>query len=145
MNRRDFITLSGLAAGMVCTGGLLQACSSQKYISDYKVDGKKLIIKKTDFTFIKKEKRIQRKFVLIKPENTSFPIVVYQVGEAEYTALLLQCSHQGCELTAYETMLVCPCHGAEFNKKGEVTQGPADTNLKFFTTTNDDENIYIQL
>lgn len=145
MNRRNFIALSGLAVAGACTGGLFQACGTQKYVTNYKLDGRKLIIKKSDFNFVKKEKTIRKKFVLIKPDNASFPIVIYELAESEYTALLLQCSHQGCELTAYETMMVCPCHGAEFNKKGEVTQGPADTGLKFFKTTNDDENIYIQL
>jgi cytochrome b6-f complex iron-sulfur subunit len=41
--------------------------------------------------------------------------------------------------------MVCPCHAAEFNSKGEVTTGPAEINLKSFFTTTDNENIYIQL
>ncbi len=86
-----------------------------------------------------------RKFMLIKPENFQFPIAVYQLKENEYKALFLQCTHQGCELSPYETTMVCPCHGAEFNNRGEVTQGPAETNLKSFITTHDNENIYIQL
>jgi len=103
------------------------------------------LLEKVFEKIVKKGENIQQKFILLKPDNFQFPLVVYKLQENEYRALLLQCTHQGCELTPYETTMVCPCHGAEFNRKGEVTQGPADTNLKFFVTTQDDENIYIQL
>jgi hypothetical protein len=125
MERRTFIKNACAVAGM---GLLLQACNAHKYITDFSVSTDKIIIKKTAFTIVKKGATVQQKFILLKPEQFQFPIVVYK----------------GCELTPYETTLVCPCHGAEFNRKGEVTQGPADTNLKFFTTTQDDEHLYIQ-
>ena len=144
MERRKFIKNSCIAAG-VGVSWLLQACSTHKYITDFGVTSSNLRVKKSSFTILKKGECVQQKFILLKPDNFQFPLVVYKLRENEYQTLLLQCTHQGCELTPYETTMVCPCHGAEFNRKGEVTQGPADTNLKFFTTTQDDENIYIQL
>ncbi|HET6227776.1 MAG TPA: Rieske (2Fe-2S) protein [Bacteroidia bacterium] len=141
MERRTFIKNTCILAGM---SWFLQACSTHKYITDFTLASNRITVHKSSFTVIKKEKEIQQKFILLKPDNFQFPIVLYKLSENEYKALLLQCTHQGCELNAYETTLVCPCHGAEFNKKGEVTQGPADTNLKSFTTTQDNENIYIQ-
>jgi cytochrome b6-f complex iron-sulfur subunit len=144
MNRRNFIG----TACLVCTGAgiswLLQACTSHRYISDFTIAENKLTVKKTSFTLLKKEKAIQQKYVLLKPEQFQFPIALYKLNENEYQAVLLQCTHQGCELTAYENMMVCPCHGAEFNTKGKVTQGPADIDLKIFKTSHDQENIYIQ-
>lgn len=132
-----------MAAG-VGFSWLLQACTTHKYITDYNLTSSKITVRKSSFTVIKKGQNVQLKFVLLKPDTFQFPLVVYKLQENEYRTLLLQCTHQGCELTPYETTMVCPCHGAEFNRKGEVTQGPADTNLKFFETTQDDENIYIQ-
>lgn len=108
------------------------------------MNGNKLAIKKSAFTVVKKEKTIRQKYLLLKPEQVQFPVVLYKLNESEYKAVLLQCTHQGCELTAYETMMVCPCHGAEFNTKGEVIQGPAEVDLKTFVTTQDNEMIYIQ-
>jgi cytochrome b6-f complex iron-sulfur subunit len=143
MDRRKFIVSSCFACAGIGITWLLQACSSHKYVTNYSVTSNKLTIKKSEFTLIKKERPIQQKFLLIKPENFQFPIALYQLND-EYKALLLQCTHQGCELTPYETMMVCPCHGAEFNNKGEVKQGPAEVNLKSFITTHDNENIYIQ-
>lgn len=144
MNRRNFIGTTCLACTGIGISWILQACTSHRYITDYTIHEKKLTVKKSSFTVIKKEKAIQQKYILLKPEQVQFPIVVYKLNENEYKAVLLRCTHQGCELAAYETMMVCPCHGAEFNTKGEVTQGPAEINLTTFVTTQDTENIYIQ-
>lgn len=124
---------------------ILNACTSQKYTNNFTLKGNQLVVKKTEFTSIKKEKKSQLKFILIKPENLAFPIAIYKEGETNYKALLLQCTHQGCELNPHETTLVCPCHGAEFNTSGQVTQGPAEIDLKSFITSHDTEHIYIQL
>lgn len=141
MNRREFITTTCVGA---CAAWLLQSCSTHKYISDYSFTTTILTIKKTAFIIIKNGKEIQQRFVLVKPEIFQFPIVIYKLKEEVYKAMFLQCTHQGCELIAYDTMIVCPCHGAEFNVQGEVSQGPAEINLKSFVTTHDSENIYIQ-
>jgi cytochrome b6-f complex iron-sulfur subunit len=146
MERRDFIKSACLTcAGSIGAAWLLQGCTPQKYITNVSVKENKFVIKKSEFTVIKKEKTIQQKFILVKPDSIQFPIAIYKLNENEYKALYLQCTHQGCELSPHETMMVCPCHGAEFNSKGEVTTGPAETNLKSFLTTTDNENIYIQL
>lgn len=147
MNRRKFIKTSCLA----CTGSvigtlLLETCTSTKTIhSSQQTNNNQLVIKKSEFIVLKNDKTIHRKFIVVKSDNVSFPIAVYQIQDNIYNALLLQCTHQGCELSPYETTLVCPCHGAEFNPKGDVSQGPAEANLKSFLTTSDTENIYIQL
>ena len=47
----------------------------------------------------------------------------------------MQCTHQGAELQASGDMLQCPAHGSEFNNKGTVTNGPADTDLRTFPVT----------
>ncbi|MFN8230164.1 MAG: Rieske (2Fe-2S) protein [Bacteroidia bacterium] len=146
MERRDFIKSACLTCvGSIGAAWLLQACTPQKYITNVTVKESKLVIKKSEFAVVKKDKTVQQKFILVKLENTQFPIAIYKVNENEYKALYLQCTHQGCELSPHETMMVCPCHGAEFNPKGEVITGPAETNLKSFFTTTDNENIYIQL
>lgn len=146
MDRRNFIKSTCLACAS-STGimGLLQACKSTKHVTNFEYQQNKIIIHKSEFTTIKNEKTIQRKFIVIKSENLPFPIAIYKLNDNEYKASLLQCSHQGCELSPYETTMVCPCHGAEFDAKGEVTQGPAETPLKTFITTYDNNNIYIQI
>ncbi|MBL7888774.1 MAG: Rieske (2Fe-2S) protein [Bacteroidetes bacterium] len=146
MDRRDFIKSACLTcAGSIGAAWLLQSCSNHKYLTNVVVKDNKLVVKRSEFILLKKEKRIEQKFLIIKPESLSFPIALYKINGNEYKACYLQCTHQGCELSPHETMMVCPCHGAEFNPKGEVTNGPAETNLKSFLTSTDNENIYIQL
>lgn len=146
MDRRNFIKTTCL----VCASGIgamwiLNACSTSKQTSNFKYNQNKITIPKSEFITVKNNKSIQQKFILVKPESFPFPIALYKLSDTDYKASLLQCSHQGCELSPYETTMVCPCHGAEFNVKGEVTQGPAETNLKTFVTTYDNDNIYIQI
>lgn len=146
MERRAFIKSACLTcAGSIGAAWLLQSCTSQKYVSSVAVNENKITVKKKEFTVIKKGKSVEQKFLLIKLDVLQFPIAVYKINDNDYKALYLQCTHQGCELSPYETTMVCPCHGAEFNSKGEVTTGPAEINLKSFFTTTDNENIYIQL
>ncbi len=146
MNRRDFIHTSCVAcAASIGVLSLLQSCTTNKYVSNIKIEQNKLSVKRTEFTVVKKGKAIQQKFIILKPENSPFPIALYQLPNDEFKALYLQCSHLGCELNAFETTLVCPCHGAEFNTNGEVTQGPAIIPIKTFVTSSDAENVYIQL
>ena len=146
MQRRDFIKTTCVACvGTFAVSAFLSACKSAKYITNFTNENKKLSIKKSEFIVVEKGKEKALKYILLKPTELQFPIVVYKVNDTEYKTVFMQCSHQGCELNAYETTLVCPCHGAEFNTRGQVTQGPAETDLKTFVTTHDNEIIYIQL
>jgi cytochrome b6-f complex iron-sulfur subunit len=82
---------------------------------------------------------------LIRHESLAFPICIYKVSDTEYISLYMECTHQGCELNAYQAQLVCQCHGSEFDTKGGVLQGPADAPLKQFKTEVYDQNIYIKI
>ena len=145
MERREFIkTTCAVCIGTMALASFIAACKSSKYISSFTEENKKIVIKKSEFVIVKRGKEKQLSHITLKPAGLQFPIAVYKTGN-EYKALYTQCTHQGCELTAYDAALVCPCHGAEFNTRGNVTQGPAETDLKTFATTHDNENIYIQL
>ena len=88
---------------------------------------------------------MQRKYVLLKSDKFNFPICIFKIGEDTYSALLMECTHNGCELQPQGDNLLCPCHGSEFSNKGVVQNPPAEENLKTFTIKTDNENIYIQL
>jgi len=47
----------------------------------------------------------------------------------------MRCPHQGEELQVFGDRLECPAHGSEFNNKGIVQNGPADSNLRTFPVT----------
>lgn len=58
--------------------------------------------------------------------STNEGIYVTRQGGA-WLALEQTCPHQGCPVTwqASRARFVCPCHGSEFNRLGEVVQGPS--------------------
>ena len=146
MNRKEFIKTCGYA----CLGGtalltLLQSCVGTHYFAQTSFEENRILIKKTEFLKTEKERIAERKFVLVKTEKFGYPIGVYKINDNEYSALLMQCTHKGCELQPQGNYLVCPCHGSEFNNNGVVQNPPAEQNLKTFITSTDDENIYIYL
>lgn len=90
-----------------------------------------------------KDKKVERKYVLLKSEKFDFPICVFKLSEENYSALLMECTHKGCELHNQGEFLVCPCHGSEFSNKGVVQNPPADQNLKTFSVKTDIDHIYV--
>lgn len=145
MDRKTFIKTCGLA----CLGGaalttVLQSCAGNHYVNASENNARMLSIKKTDFEKPGKNGPVKKPYVLVKPASSAFPICIYHLGEEKYSALLLECTHSGCELQAHGDFLVCPCHGSEFSKLGVVQNPPAEQNLKTFKVTSDHENIYLQ-
>lgn len=146
MDRKEFIKTCGFA----CMGGavltaLLQSCASTNYFALTTFENNRITIKKTEFVKIEKNKTVERKYVLIKTDKYNFPIGIYKISENNYSALLMQCTHKGCELNPHGNYLICPCHGSEFTNKGIVQNPPAEQNLQTFKTSSDIENIYIHL
>lgn len=141
MERRDFIrNCSLLCASVAGLSMLLPGCGSIHYVSST-VEQNKVKLSKSEFI---DEKKIERKFVVVRSEKAQFPICLYKRTD-EYVAVYMQCTHQGCELQPNKTSLVCPCHGSEFSTEGKVMSPPADKDLKQFKVITDNENIYIEL
>jgi cytochrome b6-f complex iron-sulfur subunit len=86
-----------------------------------------------------------RSHLLVKPKESGFPILLRKRADSSYDAVLLRCTHQGCEVGIEGQGLACPCHGSEFSLEGKVTRGPAEKNLHSFKITEDDEHVYIWL
>ena len=146
MERRTFLRNCAIGcAGTAAIISTLESCGTAAYYAKATTNGNRLIIPKSEFVVIKGDKLTQRKYVLIRPQGSQFPVSVYRQDENTYTALLMECTHKGCELNAHASNLVCPCHGSEFSTTGAVLSPPADQNLKTYAVTSDQENIYIQL
>lgn len=146
MNRKEFIKNCSVAClGTSAIIALLQGCASSAYYAKSEMNDNLVSIRKSEFIQIKNEKQISRKYVVIKNDKYTFPIVIYKISEDTYSALLMECTHKGCELQPQGSFLVCPCHGSEFSNQGVVQNPPAERNLQSFTVTSDDENIYLHI
>lgn len=146
MNRKEFLT----TCGMSCLGGtalalFLQSCSGAIYYAQNSVSNNKVVIRKSEFLRADGDATELRQFVLVRLQQSRYPICVYRLSDTEYSAVLMECTHKGCELRPSGDFLMCPCHGSEFSNTGVVQNPPAEKNLHVFTTSTDNENIYLQL
>ena len=102
-------------------------------------------INKNDFKIQQKGGSAYSSFIIVRNDALKYPICVYRINEQEYSALWMKCTHQGAELQASGDVLQCSAHGSEFNNKGEVRNGPANTALKTFPVTVTNNEILIDL
>ena len=145
MQRRGFIKNTCLT----CIGGGLAAsiasgCKSVHYVNSL-VETNRLTLKKSEFTYLRKEQIRYRTWVILKSPGIPFPIGVFRADEDHFYASYLECTHQHCEVEPEGKFLKCPCHGSEFDSQGKLQQGPAEADLKSFAVETDSDNLYILL
>lgn len=138
MDRRAFIRTCGYA----CIGGLglavtLQSCTGTKMIAGT-LSGSALVVDRSAFELEKNGEKTYRKYIVVHNDQLQAPICVYRFGENDYTALYMQCTHQGAELQVFGDKLQCPAHGSEFSNRGIVENGPATAPLRTFPVLTDD-------
>jgi len=67
------------------------------------------------------------KFPFNRNKEIAFVENFIVVNEPESTHVYsAHCTHLGCEINEFkEGKFVCPCHGSEYSKSGDVLRGPA--------------------
>lgn len=145
MDRRGFLRSCGYA----CLGGIglaaaLQSCNTSKMISGT-ISGTFLVVDRSAFVTVKDGETLYRKYVVVHNDELKFPVCVYRLSETDYTALYMQCTHQGAELQAFGDRLQCPAHGSEFSNRGQVESGPATSPLRSFPVTIEPNELKIAL
>jgi Rieske Fe-S protein len=135
MDRKQFIKtctfgcLTGLAALTA-----LQSCSSTKVLNK-EITGSDILVPISDFEIKNNSGTSFKKYLVVQNNNLQFPICIYRFDAVTFTALLMECPHQGAELQVFGDKLQCAAHGSEFSNKGAVESGPADTALRQFPIT----------
>ena len=125
MRRHEFLKRCvAFTAGVACLDLGLSGCAPLPY-AGYLTEGSALIVNKADFG--------ENEFVLLKVDALPAPIFVAKHTENEYTAILLKCTHRGCQVQPAGEILECPCHGSRYTHAGKVIRGPAPENLTHFT------------
>ena len=122
-SRREFIKKSAtVIAGCCCLGAtqLLTSCKSTIYVNALE-SGNALKINKKDF--------LDQNYIVVNSKSLSSPVYLKREKD-EFKALSMHCTHKGCTVKPAGSIMVCPCHGAEFSNEGKVLGGPARENLK---------------
>lgn len=145
MKRREFI-VSSCSACLAATAltGVLSSCNATKYIAG-RLNQDGLIVDAEDFTFKQNGKVAYRPYIIVRNEELKFPVCIYRFSESDYSALWMQCAHQGAEVQVAGSYLQCPAHGSEYDNRGHVTNGPATSDLKTFPVTVTNNQLFIDL
>jgi Rieske Fe-S protein len=143
MDRKEFIIKTCAACiGAASFSTVLSSCAATQFSSGrLTADG--ILIDAREFAI--KGKRKYLSYLIVRNEALLFPICVYRFNENDYSALWMQCQHQGAELNVAGDYLQCPAHGSEYNNRGGVTNGPADRDLRTFRVTVNKNELFIDL
>lgn len=145
MKRRKFIKNGcQVCLSASALAGLLTSCSSTKYISG-KLNENGMLLSVDDFKIIQNGKISYRPYLVVRNDDLKFPICVYRFSEQDYSALWMQCAHQGAEVQVSGSYLQCPAHGSEYDNRGRLTNGPATSDLRTFPITLSGNQIFIDL
>ena len=146
MTRKEFMRLCGASClAMIAMPLFAEEPAKQVQTQEQEHPENKITVAKQEFVRQKKDKIIYRKYIIVTNAISQYPIVLYRFDENEYAALLMQCTHQGAELSVQGDMLTCNAHGSEFSNRGVVLNGPAEHNLITYNVTSDETNIYISI
>ena len=145
MDRREFIKNSCTAClSTAVIGTVISSCAATRYISGtLGKDG--LFVDSNEFVTKQNGKTIYRSFIIVRNDSLQYPVCVYRFNDNEYSALWMQCTHQGTELQASGDRLQCTAHGSEFDNKGSVKTGPADRSLRSFPVTVSNNQLFIDM
>ncbi len=75
---------------------------------------------------------------IVDPTN-GFDVIVVRTSDTTFATLSNVCTHQGClvNFNAALQLLVCPCHGSEFDLTGAVKHSPAVVPLRTYPNSFD--------
>lgn len=138
MNRRDFVqSLPALSTGLFAGASslTLAACGGVPYLAP-RGAGNRLVVSAA---------QVPETGALLQRPGLEHPVFLRRNERGEYIALLVRCTHQGCQPDPVGDRFVCPCHGSEFDLEGAVLQGPAERPLARYRVTREGEELVITL
>ena len=142
MERKEFIQKCCLAgAGVIIGSTFLPSCTPLHYVTS-ELNENKLTIPLSEFNIDSEKGNKRHKYIIVESKKLGFPICLIEEA-TNYSAFLMACTHQACELNIGGGQFTCPCHGSEFSMTGKVIQGPATNALKSYKTETDETNVYI--
>ncbi|HYE55442.1 MAG TPA: Rieske 2Fe-2S domain-containing protein, partial [Chitinophagaceae bacterium] len=145
MKRRTFLKHSCTAC-IAATGlaALMPSCKPGQFVQG-RLNNDGVLLDVDDFKIRSGAGQSYRLYVVVRNDHLKFPICVYRFSETDYSALWMECMHQGAEVNVVGSYLQCPAHGSEYDSRGRVTNGPAESNLRAFPVTVHNDQLFIDL
>ena len=146
MTRKEFLEQTAQHAALLALAGcggaaLLTSCTSIRYVSGTEsstANRNTVSVPLAEFT--------ESAFVVIRKGGKLFtPVYLSKHADGTFSALVMKCTHKGCEVRPAGDLLICPCHGSEFTNTGKVLSSPATENLNSFRTSFDAVSVTVHL
>jgi Rieske Fe-S protein len=137
--RRDFLKTIGGALAAAAGAPLLSSCAGQANYRAQVADDK-IIIPKKDAAPLSKPNG-----VMLTTAPRVGRLLLRNIDGKEIAALALTCTHRGCEVQPLPDGFECPCHGSEYDNRGNVVEGPARLPLKRFTVEETVDSFIVKL
>lgn len=123
-DRRAFLEM---AAALLCGG--LAGCASLATVPVESRGGRLRLV-------LRNHPRLQAAggSLRIQPAGHPTHLLVFALGGDEFVTLSPICTHRRCTVDISGSRLVCPCHGSEYTRTGDVLVGPAERPLTRYPT-----------
>ena len=124
MERRDFLLNSCRAClGLLAVPAIasLEGCADTKAMTGMTESNGLITVPLADIA--------DKPGVTLHPKSLTDPLLVTKHSDGTYKALLLRCPHKGGPVASNGLQLECSQHHSTFDMDGNVTKGPAKSNL----------------
>ncbi|MEN9346271.1 MAG: hypothetical protein RLZZ60_1740 [Bacteroidota bacterium] len=86
-----------------------------------------------------------QKVLVLRSDDLEYDVLLYYVSNANYSAVLLKCTHYDNPVFVNNKEVFCPSHGSKFDYTGKVLTEPATQSLKSFKVKLDNQTIKINI
>lgn len=81
----------------------------------------------------------------VRPRGWQYDIAVHRKADGTYAALLMQCTHMDNQLRPMQNGFTCSLHGSQYDADGAVVKGPAEKEMKKYSTSVDNNFLIIHI
>jgi cytochrome b6-f complex iron-sulfur subunit len=128
MDRKAFFETIGVTGAVFLTCKGLESCTHKEPLPSSKID---ISLNLNDTAYQKL--KTPGNFVFVSDKIDL--IIAFTINQ-QYIAAAARCTHEGSLVAYYPSdIFFCSKHGAKFNMKGSVIEGPALLPLKVFNTS----------
>jgi nitrite reductase/ring-hydroxylating ferredoxin subunit len=88
-----------------------------------------------------------RPWLIVAVAGTDDKLLLLRAADGEVDALTTTCTHRGCDVgyDAARNLVVCPCHGSEYDVHGGNVLGPAKRPLRRYSVQPDADGLVVRL
>jgi Rieske Fe-S protein len=81
----------------------------------------------------------------LMPDGWDDPVFLLALDGGGFAAVSSICTHRGCTVDLGGPGLACPCHGSQYDRKGQVVRGPASRSLERYPVRTSGDELIIEV